>query len=102
MSVDDTAPEDPLGPTHTSQRGDGVAQLSVELLRALGKRDPCRLDLERRAQRKQVVQLFGVERRHARAAVGLDPDESLGGEPLQGAAHRHTSNVIGLDERPLH
>ena len=55
VGIDDATPEDPLGAAHSGQRVDGVAHLGVELLWALGERDPCGLDLERRTQREQVV-----------------------------------------------
>jgi hypothetical protein len=111
-----------VGRPHRAQRDDEQAQFAGQRAmhggdaRAVCRIHQCPMDLfvsiddaapadplgaaHMRQDGDGVAQL-GVERRDARAAVGLDHDEPLGGEPLQRAAHGHAGDVVGLDERSL-
>ena len=66
------------------------------------EREPRRLDLERRAQLVELDDLLRVQVRHARAAVGLDAHEPLGGQRAERRAQRVARDAVARAQVLLH
>ena len=65
------------------------------------ERQPGRLDLEGGADVEEADQLGAVQRRDPSAAMGLDHDEPVGGEPLKRSPKRVPRDAVALRELDL-